>query len=52
LFFNWPFIVNLYIMVRTLYFFAALATASVAYAQASCGLNNKCPSDTPCCSRE
>lgn len=38
-------------MVRTSTVFAALATASVAYAQASCGLTNKCPSDTPCCSQ-
>lgn len=38
-------------MVRTTSFFVALATASVVYAQASCGLNNKCPADTPCCSQ-
>lgn len=38
-------------MVRTAALFAALAAASVAYAQTSCGLNNKCPSDTPCCSQ-
>jgi len=38
-------------MVRTTTVLVALATASVAYAQASCGLTNKCSSDTPCCSQ-
>lgn len=38
-------------MVRSTILFAALAAASVAYAQNSCGLDNKCDSDTPCCSQ-
>jgi len=38
-------------MVRASPLFVSLATASVVYAQASCGLNNKCGSDAPCCSQ-
>ncbi|RFU35160.1 hypothetical protein B7463_g1256, partial [Scytalidium lignicola] len=38
-------------MVRNSIVVAALATASTVYAQASCGLGNNCPKDSPCCSQ-
>ncbi len=41
------------IMVRSLIVFAALASVASVYAQAAtCSLSNKCPVDTPCCSRK
>lgn len=38
-------------MVRTSTIAVALALATAVYAQASCGLDKKCPEDSPCCSQ-